>query len=317
MVQVLLTGASGFLGRHILRLLAGQPGVRVTTASRSAASRSTATHSGAGGAVGHVQLNFGVDGPDRVGELLAELGPDVVVNCAGAVAGSTAELAEANIVGPATLVHAMLRHAPTTRLIHLGSAAEYGATAPGVAIAESTPARPVGDYGATKLAGTSLVTLARSAGLDALTLRVFNPVGSGAPANSLPGRLAAEIRRATAEGDVVRLGPLDAVRDFVDAHDVAAAVWQAVTAAATSLVSTLDLPVLNVGSGRGVAVRELVDILVRIADFRGKIVESATGSTRSASVPWQCADISAIGAALGWRPRTSLIASLDDLWQAV
>ena len=58
----------------------------------------------------------------------------------------------------------------------------------------------------------------------AVVLRVFNPVGPGAPEESLPGRVAAELRRALASGAEVRLGSLDAVRDFVDARDVADAV---------------------------------------------------------------------------------------------
>lgn len=312
MIKVLLVGAGGFLGRHVFDLLTGQPGVRVRTASRSVPVDAVrADRAGETGEGGHVLVNLGTDGPDRVGSVLTDLRPDVVVNCAGAISGDTAELTATNIRGPASLVQAMLRYTPAARLIHLGSAAEYGVTKRGAPISEVIPARPVGEYGATKLAGTELVTLARSAGLDALTLRVFNPVGPGAPASNLPGRLAAEIIRARAEGDEVRLGPLDAVRDFVDARDVADAVWAAIIA------PTLDRPVLNVGSGRGVPVRELVDILVPISGFSGKIVESAEGSARSATVPWQQADISAIREVLGWRPSTSLVGSLNDLWQAV
>ena len=255
MVQVLLIGAGGFLGRHVFDLLAGQPGMRVRTASRSAPA--SPRH----GATGHVRLNLGVDGADRIGAVLAGLRPDVVINCSGATSGDTAGLAATNILGPAALVHAMLRYAPAARLVHLGSAAEYGATEPGIPITEATPPRPVADYGATKLAGTELVTLGRAAGLDALTLRVFNPVGPGAPADSLPGRLATSIARAWAEGDDVRLGPLDAVRDFVDARDVARAVC------AAAMASTLDSPVLNVGGGRAVVVRDLVNTMVDIAEF--------------------------------------------------
>ena len=193
----------------------------------------------------------------------------------------------------------------------MASAAEYGATEPGIPITEATPPRPVADYGATKLAGTELVTLGRAAGLDALTLRVFNPVGPGAPADSLPGRLATSIARAWAEGDDVRLGPLDAVRDFVDARDVARAVC------AAAMASTLDSPVLNVGGGRAVVVRDLVNTMVDIAEFPGRVLETTSGSSLSGAVAWQQADISAIGKELGWRPTISLADSLNDLWRTV
>jgi nucleoside-diphosphate-sugar epimerase len=165
-------------------------------------------------------------------------------------------------------------------------------------------------YGVTKLAGTRLVELAAAAGLDAVVLRVFNPVGPGAPQTSLPGRLAAELRRALAHGTEVRLGSLDAVRDFVDARDVADAVLAAVAAPA------LPHQVLNIGSGRGVPVRAMVKELVTASGCTGAVQEDALGLARSADIPWQQADISRAWQDLGWKPRRDLTTSLVDLWEA-
>ncbi|MDG4866385.1 NAD-dependent epimerase/dehydratase family protein, partial [Streptomyces sp. T-3] len=109
----------------------------------------------------------------------------------------------------AALCEALREAAPTARLVHLGSAAEYGPTRPHTPVTEETATRPQGPYGATKLAGTTAVT---TSGLDAVVLRVFNPVGPGAPASSLPGRLAAELLRAGPAGEV-RVGDLSAYRD--------------------------------------------------------------------------------------------------------
>ena len=143
-----------------------------------------------------------------------------------------------------------------------------------------------------------------------MVLRVFNPVGPGAPAASLPGRLAAELRRALAHGTDVRLGPLDAVRDFVDARDVADAVLAAVTA------GSLPHPVLNVGSGQGVPVRAMVCELVAASGYPAAVREDAPGQPRSPDIPWQQADISRASGDLGWRPRHDLATSLADLWAA-
>jgi nucleoside-diphosphate-sugar epimerase len=283
----------------VLTALAAEPGMEMHTASRSAF----------GGGPGHVELDLGAAGTGRIGTLLAELAPNIVVNCSGATSGGAAELAATNITGPGDLVAAMVRHVPWARLIHLGSAAEYGRTEIGLPISESAPALPVGEYGLSKLAGTRLVMLGHAAGLDSLVLRVFNPIGPGAPAVSLPGRLVAELVRASAEGDEVRLGPLDSVRDFVDARDVARAVGAAISG------PPQDEAVLNVGGGRGISVREIVDGLVRISGFAGRIVESSEGSSRSAAVPWQQADISAIDKRLSWQPEFELATSLHDLWQ--
>lgn len=257
-----------------------------------------------------VELDIVSDGPDGVRRALARAEPDVVVNCAGKVGGPPDELADGNITGPANLVEGLLGGDRRIRLVHLGSAGEYGRVEVGVPITESTRPCPVGVYGVTKLAGTKVIGAGRAAGLNALVLRVFNPLGPGSPVGSLPGRLAVELRRAIAEGDDVRLGALDSLRDFVDARDVAEAVLTAVS------MSTVDAGVLNVASGHAVAVRELVTTLSEIAGFSGAVVERGVGSARSADVPWQQADISKTADLLGWKPSRDLTTSLTDLWQA-
>jgi nucleoside-diphosphate-sugar epimerase len=73
-------------------------------------------------------------------------------------------------------------------------------------------------------------------------------------------------------------------------------------------------PVLNVGGGAAVPVRELVHRLARIAGFRGRIDEDGGGSARSGEVSWQCSDIAAAREALGWGPVHGLDESLSALW---
>lgn len=290
--RALLIGAAGFLGRHVREAVAAD-GWHVRPTSRA----------------GRDPVDLSPAGFTRLAALLADWRPHAVINCAGAVSGDPAELIAANTTGPALLVRAMLAHAPWARLVHLGSAAEYGVCEPDTPITEAQLPRPVGVYGVSKLAGTQAVELGRAAGLDAVVLRVFNPIGRGLPPSSLPGRLVAEFAGAGERGEI-KTGPLDAVRDFVDARDVAGAVLAAITAA------TVATPVLNVAGGRGVPVRALVDTLADIAGFAGTIAESSNGSARSADVPWQEADIGAIARALDWRPRIGLRDCLSDLWQA-
>lgn len=289
-MRILLLGSTGFLGGHTAERLRALPGVRLLVGGRSAGA--------------DVPLDL-THGPGRLADALHAAAPSVVVNCAGSVAGSAVHLTDVNARGPAALCEALRDAAPDARLVHLGSAAEYGPTAPAEPVTETAATRPSSPYGATKLAGTVAVT---SCGLDAVVLRVFNPVGPGAPAAGLPGRLAAELRRAGDTGDAVRVGDLSAHRDFVDVRDVAEAAVRAATAERGLP------PVLNIGSGRATQVRELADGLVRTAGFRGRLEESGAGSARSTAVSWQCADITAACDALGWRPERTLEDSLCDLW---
>jgi nucleoside-diphosphate-sugar epimerase len=298
-MRLLIIGASGFLGRHV-RLQASAAGLEVVTAGRS----------GWPGLPSHQRLDLSGDDAETIAAVITSVAPDAVINCAGATAGDPDVLAAANITGVYALVTAMLVSRAPARLVHLGSAAEYGRTEPGVPVAESATPRPAGPYGATKLGGTRLVELARTAGLDAVVLRVFNPVGPGAPQDGLPGGLAAQLRQALARGTPVRLGSLDVVRDFVDARDVADA------ALAAAAAPTLPHPVLNIGSGVGVPARALVKSLLAISGCTVAVREDAPGSARSAGLPWQQACITRALQDLDWRPGRDLTTSLTDLWEA-
>lgn len=299
-MRLLVIGSSSFLGGH-LRRAASAAGHTVATAGRSGD--------------WSVRLDLVADPAGQVGPLIAAAVPDVVVNCAGATAGSADVLAAANITAVHTLVTALLSPVLTDggarrppRLVHIGSAAEYGGSEAGAAVTEDAAPRPAGLYGVTKLGGTRLVELARAAGLDAVALRVFNVLGAGAPTDTLPGAAAAQLRQL-GNGGTLKLGPLDAVRDFVDARDVADAVLAAATAAA------LPHAVVNVGSGSGTQARALVRQLLAVAGLDVTVHEDAAGSARSAWRDWQQADISRAASDLGWRPRRSLAASVRDLWQ--
>lgn len=291
-MRILVLGHTGYLGAHVAERLRALQGALVLVGGRSPAA--------------DVGVDLARVRPEQLAKTLARAAPDAVINCVGATGGDAVTLAEVNARGPAVLCAALRSAAPAARLVHLGSAAEYGPGAVDSRVTESAATSPAGPYGATKLAGTAAVT---ASGLDAVVLRVGNPVGPGAPASGLPGRIAGLLRAAGTDPEaVLRLGDLSAFRDFVDVRDVADAVALAVTAPGPLP------PVLNIGGGRAVPVRELVRRLVRLAGFAGRIEENAAGSARSAEVSWQCSDIGAAARALGWRPVHSLDDALAALW---
>jgi NDP-hexose 4-ketoreductase len=168
----------------------------------------------------------------------------------------------------------------------------------------------VSAYGITKLASTLLVRDAVVAGrLNGVALRIFNPVGADPQAGTVLGRAAREIRSALATGADITLGPLGVYRDFVDVTDVAAAITTA------ALTPVLPAPVLNVGSGRAVAVRDAVATLAGVAGFDGKVIESDPPHSRSGAVTWIAADTTLTRRTLGWFPQHDLTTSIRNLWQ--
>src|SRR5260370_13647854 len=174
-MRLLVIGGSGFLGWRVWRR-ATAPGAGGVSAGRA----------GVPASPGHRQVDLATGDPASIAEMIASVAPDAIANCAGATAGGPDVLAPVNVTGTYALVRAMLLAGTRARLVHLGSAAEYGRAEPGVPVDESAPPRPVTPYGAPKLAGTRLVQLGRAAALAAAVLRVVNPVGAGAPATRLP-----------------------------------------------------------------------------------------------------------------------------------
>ncbi|GIJ72106.1 NAD-dependent epimerase/dehydratase family protein [Virgisporangium ochraceum] len=289
MRPVLLFGASGFLGAHVRAAL--QPHAPLLCPGRDRCDLLTA------GAV----------------ELAARLratGAGTVVNCTGRLDGSVADLVSANTMVTAKLIDAVERVDPTIRLVRLGSAGEYGPVPHGEAATEDGPATPVSEYGVSHLAATTLLAVAsRRHRVDGVTLRVFNPVGTGQRGANLLGRAAERMAMALATGaGSITLGPLTSHRDFVDARDVASAVLAVVTA------PYLPARVVNIGSGRAVATRDAVELLARVAGFRGEVREEYVGSTRSAGVDWMLADIERARDTIGWQPVWRLADTVETIW---
>lgn len=289
--RVLLLGAGGFLGRHVRHAfeLTGDHVLCVVGTRPSAAAWRS--------------LDLATADVD---ELLVQAAADVVVNCAGRTHGTPDELGSANVAIVARLLDALERR--PARLVQVGSAAEYGRGAQDRPTREDDPAEPVSVYGATKLEATGLVLRSRASGT---VLRVFNPVGAGMAAESMPGRAASAMLEAMATGrDAITLGDLSAHRDFVDVRDVADAIALASHAGEISRL-------INVGSGTATTARSLVAELARVAGFRGELREAGEPSPRSDSVAYQCADIGLARRELGWQPSRSVRDAVSALWSGV
>ncbi|MEV0272596.1 NAD(P)-dependent oxidoreductase [Hamadaea sp. NPDC050747] len=291
MNRILLLGASGFLGGHVHRALLDQPRLKVSCPGRDRCDLVTAP-------------------VEEITRLLTDERPTAVVNCTGLLDGDLTELVQANTLVTAKLLDAIAATSAPIRLVRLGSAGEYGPVPFRHPVAETDPSRPVGAYGLSHLTATRLVSMAAAEGrVDGVTLRVFNPIGTGSGEAGLLGRATTQLRRATARGWAsVTFGPLSAYRDFVDARDVGRAV------AAALLAPRLPIRVLNIGSGKAVQTRVAVQTVARLAGFTGEVKETGASSARSAEVSWMCADITRARSILGWRPAYDLDDSIKALW---
>jgi nucleoside-diphosphate-sugar epimerase len=197
---------------------------------------------------------FGRDrqaGLEFVGHLRRH-GIEVVVNCAGRLTGSPAELDDANHRWPAWL--AAVLSTTSTRLVHLGSASEYGDPGSGEPIPESAPADPQGLYGETKWAGSSAVLDATTEGLGAVVARVFNLVAPDVATSSPLDQMRGAVRALPRSGGEVVLWWPETVRDIVALDDAADAI-------ATLALDDRPPPVVNVCTGTGISFADITKAL--------------------------------------------------------
>lgn len=228
---------------------------------------------------------------DRLRQLLDSSGATAVVNCAGLLRGTDDELRSANAEWPAWLVQQLA--GTSVRLVHIGSASEYGDPGSAEPIPESRPARPSGAYGETKWAGSSAVLEARAAGLDAVVARGFNLVSQEVPVVSPLRQFLDDVSALPPSGGQIELWWPATVRDFVLVEDLGEAVAQ---------LALLDVvpEIVNVCSGVGVAFSEIVEALAR---RQGKPVEIR--SLERPGIPAVVGDPSLLQRCTGMRPAMS------------
>ncbi|MEV0131847.1 NAD(P)-dependent oxidoreductase [Dactylosporangium sp. NPDC050688] len=309
-------GATGFVGRNVTTAML-RAGWRVTAAVRDPAAAGPKLDPGCA----CLRLDPVRDHPGDLAGALLRAGPDAVVNAAGALWGAAGaderQLHDGNVLLVRRLVAAVAavpaRAGGSTggvRLVHIGSAYEYGDQPPGMPLTEDLTERPVSRYARTKLAGTRIVTAAVAAGrIDAVVLRISTAVGPFAPPEGLLGGIARRLAADDGTGQAgVELPPLAGARDFVDVRDVGDAVLRAATARGGP-------PVVNIGGGRLTAVTDVVDLLLRCAGGTARPSSpTAPGDRRDAGITAQPLDLGTARRDLRWEPSRPLADAVAALW---
>jgi GDP-4-dehydro-6-deoxy-D-mannose reductase len=308
-VKVLVTGAGGFVAPHLVELLrAERPRLEIFGTVRP--QTSVARSAGGGIAVLEADLND----PTATAALVEEVTPDRIVHLAGQSSvhrswidpGGTLRT---NVLGLVNILDAVRRHGLRPEVLVVGSAEEYGLVrAEEIPLKEETPLRPSSPYAVSKVAQAALARLYGPAGgMRVVLTRTFPHTGPGrgeAFAESSFARQIAEVE-AGLRPPVLRVGNLEAVRDYTDVRDVVRAYW-------TLLEKGEQGEVYNVCSGRGRRIGGLLDELLLASGVRVEVrVEPAR--LRPSDVPELVGDPTRIHAATGWEPRIPLEQTLRDL----
>lgn len=278
MTTVLLTGASGALGRAVLQRLQGRPGYRVVAAGRQQQPA---------GQQESVVLDL--RNAAQTAEVLAQVAPDWIVHLAASFSADFDEAYAINVEATRQLLEAVAASARPVRLLLCGSAAEYGIIEPDEnPVREDHVLRPVSVYGMTKAWQTQLAGVYAARGVDVRVARVFNLDGPGLSERLFIGRLQAQIDAVLAgRQGTIELGPLGATRDYLTTDEAAE---QLLAIAAHAPAASVH----HVASGVGVTMRELMMRHLEASGLDVAIVrEAAELSNRSGyDVPVIYADVS-------------------------
>ena len=308
-MRLLVTGAGGFVGGHLVDFLHTEhPEVEIHGVVLPHGSVSWRAASGA--RVLEADLN------DRgaAAAVVEEVRPERILHLAGQSSVHLSWLdpggtLRTNVMGIVHVLDAARERGMRPDVLVVGSAEEYGSVAPEeIPIREEAPLRPASPYAVSKVAQAALALLYGPAGGMRIVLtRTFHHTGPGrgeAFAESSFARQIAEIE-AGLRPAVLKVGNLEAVRDFADVRDVVRAYWLLLDRGAAGAV-------YNVCSGHGRRMRELLDVLLGNTGARME-VRVDPERLRPSDVPAQVGDPSRLRAATLWEPLIPLDKTLRDL----
>jgi len=304
----IVTGATGFVGRHLLDRLADRaplvawhrPGGTPPDPNR------------------HLDWRP-VDLRDRdgVAAAIADAEPSQIFHVAGAPSVDTSwknalPHLQANALGTHHLLEAVRTQHRECRVLVVSSAQIYQVS--DEPIAETAPTVPPNPYGLSKLAEDQLAQRAATEdGLDVVIARPFNHIGPGQSAAFAVSSFARQIARVEAQlaPPVLRVGNLDARRDITDVRDVVDA-YDRLMAKGTAGRA------YNICSGRAWRIGDLLEELCHLSTMAIR-VEIDPEKMRPNDVPVVQGDATRIRAELGWVPQIRVEQTLHDTldwWRA-
>ncbi len=299
--QILITGAEGFVGGHLLPVLKSAfPEAKIIGTARG------------------TETGERLDITDRrqVLEVFSRFQPDACIHLAaiaavGAARSSPARAWDVNLHGTLNLADAILAAAPRCRLVYISSAECYGATfKSAVPVREDAALAPMNLYAATKAAAELALGALAGEGLRVLRLRPFNHTGPGQGEDFVVPAFAGQIARIEAGlmPPEMAVGALEPERDFLDIRDVCRAY-------AAALARFDELPnnqVINIGSGSSVKIGTILQMLLAQSPAR-IAVRQDPARLRPVEIERTAGDGARARELLGWQPRHALADTLESV----
>lgn len=197
----------------------------------------------------------------------------------------------------------LCRHLRSGRLLFISSCLVYGASRE--PLTEQSPAAPRGNYGLAKLMGENVVL--RSSVIETAVARPFNHIGWGMRPDLVIPSIVQRVRKNGGDAATIEMAGLDSIRDFLDVDDIVDAYFA---------ILTLDRPsnrVFNVCSGRPTSIGEVVSTVAGILNKPISQVVFSDKANSADDTSIVVGDATLLRAATGWSPKYDLRESLRRL----
>ncbi|MCG3126366.1 MAG: GDP-6-deoxy-D-mannose reductase [Phycisphaerae bacterium] len=314
MQTVLVTGAEGFTGSHLIEALR-QRGYDVVAGVRNRGRKLALERRSIKAVVCDVSDAI------NVARAVASVKPQIIVHLAGSSRPYTAmnepmEAYQSIVTGWASVLDAARRVVPRARLLLASAADVYGRSgAGGTPLKETAAIEPVTTFGALKAAAESIATtFFRNYHLDVMIVRPFLSAGAGQPEHFFFGSAAQRIAQwdASRDGNELKLPDLSCVRDVLPVSEVVEAYVKLIESGKPNVA-------YNVCSGRGRSCRELIEGMIR-GSGKSITLTELPSSDHEQQLTHLVGDNGLIAADVGWKPSRSLDDTLSDMvkyWQQV
>ena len=308
-MRILVTGANGFVGRHLVRELKEQG------------------HEPIALVYGMNDKERGIPGATAVFEgeiadtkwltgIVASQKPDACIHLAGISfvpdgAANPGLVFSVNVMDTLSVLEAFRQAAPAARILTISSSHVYGNKAGRAPLKESHAFAPANHYAASKAAADMLTLVyAKEHGMKTMTVRPYNHIGPGQSARFVVPAFAAQLKKIAGTGGKGRLsvGNLESMRDFMDVRDVVRAYRLLIEKGHSG-------EAYNLASGKLVKVGDILEMLMEIAEVRPDVQVDPKLYRKAAKCP--LLNTAKIEKDTGWRPEITLAQSLRDIYAAV
>jgi GDP-4-dehydro-6-deoxy-D-mannose reductase len=305
-MRVLVTGGTGFVGQHLVRLLH----------ERTRTIFSTYLVKPSSPIIGAELLPCDIRKRDQVLQVVRYAQPQHIyhLSALSSVVKSyegARQVWDTNVWGAMNLLDAVREAAPQARVLLVGSSQCYGAVASRrLPVSEDERLAPASPYAASKAAAEMLATqFFHSCGLQVIRTRPFNHTGPGQPAEFVCSDLARQVANIGLglRSPVLRIGNIRVERDFSDVRDVVRAYELLLQRGGAG-------DVYNVASGRSVSIAEIVKRLQSYCP-RPFQVDVEQKRVRSGEVLNMYGSNRKLCRTTGWKPEYPLAQTLRDLYE--